>query len=185
VTLLSILANQSIAVPLAGTFPAVELRYVLNECQASILFSGSQKDSHEVLKACEDELVAKELGIVAVEGFAEKSEPSSSVKENVKWEDAMEAEGGIMLFTSGTTNRPVWQVLPLEPDLFYLLLFSERRPALSTYPNCSISISPPCLEVYVEGSLTPYSATPSHSRNSQCFIGTTFCWRKRRVYGYL
>ncbi|KAH0543113.1 hypothetical protein FGG08_002539 [Glutinoglossum americanum] len=105
VTLLSILANQSIAVPLAATFPATELRHLLDECQASTLLLRSQKDSHEVLKACEDGLASERLEIVSVEDFAEKSQSSPGLKD-IKWKDAAEAEGGIMLFTSGTTSRP-------------------------------------------------------------------------------
>lgn len=106
VTLLSILANQSIAVPLAATFPAAELRYLLSECQASVFLFKPQNDSHDVLKALKEELVTMEIGAVPIRGFSEKSEANPIVKE-LQWEDMTEAEGGIMLFTSGTTSRPV------------------------------------------------------------------------------
>ncbi|KAI9768738.1 MAG: hypothetical protein M1840_004733 [Geoglossum simile] len=98
VTLLSILANQSIAVPLSATFPVTELRYLLHKCQASIFL-------------CEEGLAPKGLDTVSVESFIEKSE-GSPVVNDVKWDDATKIEGGLMLFTSGTTSRPKGVLLP-------------------------------------------------------------------------
>ncbi|KAH0566036.1 hypothetical protein GP486_000557 [Trichoglossum hirsutum] len=111
VTLLSILANQSIAVPLAATLPVVELRYLLSKCQASMLLLKPQDDSRDVLMALKEELVTREIGGVPVEGFHEKSEANFTLKD-LQWEDMAEAEGGIMLFTSGTTSRPKGVLLP-------------------------------------------------------------------------
>jgi malonyl-CoA/methylmalonyl-CoA synthetase len=93
VTLLSILANQSIAVPLSATFPVTELRYLLDKCQASMLL-------------CEEGLAPKGLDTVPVESYTEKSKGNPTVSD-VKWDDAAKTKGGIMLFTSGTTSRPV------------------------------------------------------------------------------
>ena len=55
---------------------------------------------------CDESFVKMGLEAVPVESFARKSEASTN-DTNMRWEDAAEAGGGIMLFTSGTTSRPV------------------------------------------------------------------------------
>lgn len=99
-TLLSILASHSIAVPLSPAFPASELQYIIDHCQASLLLS-SQKfigKAEEVLNSITEtkpKLVKlqKELG--------------GAGHTNVSLEGPEDGLGGMMLYTSGTTNRPV------------------------------------------------------------------------------
>ncbi|KAK4993747.1 hypothetical protein LTR66_005937 [Elasticomyces elasticus] len=101
VTLLSILAASGIAVPLAPGFPAGELRYILDHSQARLLLS-SQKFSakaEEVLK----EGLENTPKSLRVRKILEGKSGGDVKLEEVKAEDE---KGGMMLYTSGTTNRP-------------------------------------------------------------------------------
>jgi len=101
VTLLSIFANNSIAVPLCTTFPNHELRYIIDQSQALMLLS-SEKFREKALDVTKEDLQNKP--IVAVEKITEGKKSSENITlEEVKSDD----EGGMMLYTSGTTSRPV------------------------------------------------------------------------------
>ncbi|KAG4031502.1 hypothetical protein MFRU_009g02730 [Monilinia fructicola] len=105
VTLLSIFGTQSIAVPLSPAFPAHELQYILDQSGASMLLSSSKFESKAqevmgtVLEAkpkhvkLEKKLENLNYGKVTLEGLSE-------------------GQGGMMLYTSGTTNRPKGVLLP-------------------------------------------------------------------------
>jgi malonyl-CoA/methylmalonyl-CoA synthetase len=104
VTLLSILGTKSIAVPLSSGFPASELRYILDNSEALVLLSSAkfQSKAQEVIK--ED---LKEKPIV---GNIEKRHNGGSSDKHITLEDVGDHDGGMMLYTSGTTNRPVRSV---------------------------------------------------------------------------
>jgi malonyl-CoA/methylmalonyl-CoA synthetase len=100
VTLLSIIGAHSIALPLSPAFPAHELQYIMDHSQASMLLSSSkfENKSQEVLKAGLEgspKVVQLEKKI----GGADHSE--------IALEGPSEGDGGMMLYTSGTTSRPV------------------------------------------------------------------------------
>lgn len=100
VTLLAILAARSIAVPLSPAFPAPELQYILNHSEASLLLSSAKftAKAHEVLAT---ELTAKPTHLELTKHFP------GAAHEQVTLDGTDPAEGGLMLYTSGTTNRPV------------------------------------------------------------------------------
>ncbi|KAK4508085.1 hypothetical protein PRZ48_001823 [Zasmidium cellare] len=108
VTLLACLASNAIAVPLAPSFPASELRYILNHSQTLALLHSSKfaKVAQEVLK---DGLEQQPIS-VALEKIKDQSQASSTPVE-LKGEIEA-AEGGMMLYTSGTTARPKGVLLP-------------------------------------------------------------------------
>lgn len=101
VTLLSVLANNAIALPLAASFPANELRYFLNNSRASIFLTS---DKH--LDQAED--VVKD-GLETPPSFIKVTKILAGSKsvETVTLEDPPADKGGMMLYTSGTTSRPV------------------------------------------------------------------------------
>ncbi|KAI9726932.1 MAG: hypothetical protein M1828_000280 [Chrysothrix sp. TS-e1954] len=110
VTFLSILANHALALPLAGSFPAPELRYIMNHSQASLLLASAKmwEKAQDVLKEETETDTKPRLGKV------EKILRSSTGDEHVVFEDVGTAEkenGGLMLYTSGTTSRPKGVVL--------------------------------------------------------------------------
>ena len=137
--MLSIMANHAVALPLAGSFPPGELAYILNQSQAIALLSSSkmQDKAEETLK---EELDAKPMS-----GKVEKITESSDVKD-VTLQDVKEDDdkGGLMLYTSGTTSRPVR--ISSIPKLAHSLAskfasnihYEHRKASFSTPP-----ISPP------------------------------------------
>ncbi|KAI1036425.1 hypothetical protein LB503_003369 [Fusarium chuoi] len=106
VTLLAILACNAIAVPLAPSFPAPELRYIINNSEALVLISSARY----VSKA--EEVLADGLDSIPLFYQLYGTRNVSTVEEEVKLRDfSDEPRGGMMLFTSGTTARPKGVVL--------------------------------------------------------------------------
>ncbi|KAI1413225.1 acetyl-CoA synthetase-like protein [Hypoxylon sp. FL1857] len=113
VTYLAILAAHAIALPLSPPFPAPELQYILSHSQAILLLHSPKYASKvdEVLTTPSKELdvtpnptpveLPKRLGAI------------SETFESVELVEDSDAEGaGMMLYTSGTTNRPKGVLLP-------------------------------------------------------------------------
>ena len=100
-TLLSIIGSNGIAVPLSSGFPATELRYILQNSEALMLLSSTkfQSKAEEVVK----EGLEQPLKLQIVE----KRLASRNATERVQLDDPKGVEGGMMLYTSGTTSRPV------------------------------------------------------------------------------
>jgi malonyl-CoA/methylmalonyl-CoA synthetase len=101
VTLLAILATNAIAVPLSPAFPSGELRYILDQSGALMLATSSKFAT----KA--DDVLNGELEKKPILSRWEKIIKETKIKEEVVLEDMKEDKGGMMLYTSGTTNRPV------------------------------------------------------------------------------
>jgi len=100
VTLLSIFANHAIAVPLCTTHPNHELRYVVDNSEAMVLLA-SDKFREKALDVVREEVVRKPIVTV------EKIEEGKKSGESITLEDPRSDDGGMMLYTSGTTSRPV------------------------------------------------------------------------------
>jgi malonyl-CoA/methylmalonyl-CoA synthetase len=107
VTLLAILAAHAVAVPLSPTFPAHELRYIINQSEALMLVSSPkfQDQANNVLAEgidgspihyCQDKIM---LG---------------KTDDCVTLADLASQHGGMMLYTSGTTSRPKGVLLPQQ-----------------------------------------------------------------------
>lgn len=119
-TLLSILGAHSIALPLSPAFPAHELQYILDQSQASMLLSSAKFESkaQEVMKEGL-ELKPKHIQLHKLIG--------GQGHEKVALEGPKDGEGGMMLYTSGTTNRPV--SVQCIKNVRSTKKFSERSPA--------------------------------------------------------
>ncbi|KAK4894568.1 hypothetical protein LTR27_007209 [Elasticomyces elasticus] len=107
VTLLSCLASNAIAVPLAPSFPPSELRYILNHSEALALLSSSKFSSlaQEVTK----EGLDQQPHSIAIEKRTHGASSDSPIELSGS---SHHAEGGMMLYTSGTTARPKGVLLP-------------------------------------------------------------------------
>jgi malonyl-CoA/methylmalonyl-CoA synthetase len=101
VSLLSVLACNSVAVPLSAAFPASELRYILDNSGSTTLLAS------EKFRTKADEVIATgldhEVNILNVP----KRTKGDSTGLSIQLEERSVASGGIMLYTSGTTSRPV------------------------------------------------------------------------------
>lgn len=100
-TLLSILASDAIALPLSPSFPPSELKYILDNSEALALLATEKYKSkaQQVL----------DTGLLKEPFFAihEKVKAGVSLTEPVDFHDIRDGKGGLMLYTSGTTDRPV------------------------------------------------------------------------------
>ncbi|PNY28001.1 Acyl-CoA synthetase family member 3, mitochondrial [Tolypocladium capitatum] len=105
VTLLAAMAARSIAVPLSPAFPAPELQYILNHSEASLLVSSPKFTSRA------EEVLAMELTLQPTHLELAKH-VSGQERRHVTLEGTDPAGAGLMLYTSGTTNRPKGVLLP-------------------------------------------------------------------------
>ena len=118
--LLSCLAAHSIALPLSPAFPANELKYILDQSQAAILISSTkfEKKAEEVLK----QKLEKPPRHIKL-----KKNPEDGAHTSVNLEGSEEGEGGMMLYTSGTTNRPVRFLSGAQIQSKFALIFNAER----------------------------------------------------------
>ncbi|GAB0136996.1 hypothetical protein EsDP_00005279 [Epichloe bromicola] len=107
VTFLAILAARSIAVPMSPAFPAPELQYILDHSEASLLVSSSKfaSKAHEVLTT---ELRARPLHLKLPKHVGSQG----GTRDAVTLEGSDPGRAGLMLYTSGTTNRPKGVLIP-------------------------------------------------------------------------
>ncbi|KAJ4297024.1 hypothetical protein N0V88_003940 [Collariella sp. IMI 366227] len=105
VTLLAILAAKSIAVPMSPAFPAPELQYILNHSEALMLLSSSKlaPKAQDVLKTKLD----VEPAYLQLDKFQ-----GGSTHDKISLDETGPGAAGMMLYTSGTTNRPKGVLLP-------------------------------------------------------------------------
>ena len=105
VMMLAIFASDAIALPLSPAFPVAELKYILDNSQAKMLLA-TQKYANKGL-----EIVDKGLEHDPVFSIRRKLTEGASSSEAVSLQDLKQpSSGGLMLYTSGTTNRPVGSV---------------------------------------------------------------------------
>ncbi|KAL8389034.1 hypothetical protein RB595_008842 [Gaeumannomyces hyphopodioides] len=109
VTLLAILASNAIAIPLAPSFPAPELRYIIDLSQALILVSSS-KHAAQAKDVLAEGLATKPLYWQLDETVRGPAEHGATTLCDF---NTAGPGGGMMLFTSGTTARPKGVVLSL------------------------------------------------------------------------
>ncbi|KAL1842522.1 hypothetical protein VTJ49DRAFT_4998 [Mycothermus thermophilus] len=111
VTWLAILASKAIAVPLSPAFPAPELQYILNHSQALMLLS-SDKFTPKAEEVLRTELEVDPLHVRLEKFQGSGSAARSGAPEKVTLEETGSGSAGMMLYTSGTTNRPKGVLLP-------------------------------------------------------------------------
>ncbi|KAH7313465.1 hypothetical protein B0I35DRAFT_451983 [Stachybotrys elegans] len=106
VTLLAAVAARAIAVPLSPAFPASELQYILNQSEASLLVS-SAKFASKATQVLATDLTSSPIHLELPKHMGDDGPPGP-----VHLDDANPGGAGMMLYTSGTTNRPKGVLLP-------------------------------------------------------------------------
>ncbi|EFQ86618.1 hypothetical protein CFE70_008973 [Pyrenophora teres f. teres 0-1] len=107
VTLLSILAAHAIAVPLSPAFPAHELRYIIDQSESLMLLSSEKFQSQA-------DLVLSEGMETKPINYKQEKIMMGKTDDYVTLEEPTSDKGGMMLYTSGTTNRPKGVLLPQD-----------------------------------------------------------------------
>jgi malonyl-CoA/methylmalonyl-CoA synthetase len=107
VTLLSILAAHAVAVPLSPTFPAHELRYIIDQSESLMLLSS------EMFQSKADEVLKEGMETSPI-NYKQEKIMMGKTDDYVTLEDPTSDQGGMMLYTSGTTSRPKGVLLPLD-----------------------------------------------------------------------
>ncbi|EEA25919.1 hypothetical protein TMatcc_005831 [Talaromyces marneffei ATCC 18224] len=109
VNLFSILASDAIAVPVLPTLPYLEAKYILDNADAKMLVLADTADKARKMAdwfVGGDDLIVDVRERVPRRGHCE-------VSSQVDFPNVHDAKGGLMLYTSGTTNRPKGVFLPL------------------------------------------------------------------------
>lgn len=100
VTLLAIFAIDAIALPLSPAFPVGELQYIMDNSGARFL-TATEKYAEKA-----DQVIKAGLNREPVLDIRSKILSGAS-PEPFQLESLKQSSGGMMLYTSGTTNRPV------------------------------------------------------------------------------
>jgi malonyl-CoA/methylmalonyl-CoA synthetase len=101
VTLLSVFSSNAIAVPLSPSFPANELKYILDNSETFMLLASTK------FHAKAEEVVKGEPNQSLILGEVEKRLGGNTSADTVELRDVADNQAGMMLYTSGTTSRPV------------------------------------------------------------------------------
>ena len=99
---LAILAHEAVAVPLSHSFPENELRYLLQNSESKLLLSTSRhaRKAQEVLKEG-----TQHKPVLSITNEVERR--SMANDDTIELKGVSSGLGGLMLYTSGTTSRPV------------------------------------------------------------------------------
>ena len=142
---------------MSSSFPAIELRYILENSEATALLSSRkfQEKAEETLKEGLDHIAKKPLLSIL-----EKRRHGSGHDE-VQLVSLPMKKGGMMLYTSGTTSRPVCDYIS-QSDLV-LTNIAERRTPPRKSPHRAGPITPESLGIHNPGPFTPRPSIASHS----------------------
>lgn len=172
VTLLSILGAHSIALPLSPAFPAHELQYILDQSQASMLLSSAKFESkaQEVMREGL-EVKPKHIKLDKLMG--------AHAQEKVVLEGAKDGEGGMMLYTSGTTNRPV-SVKSIH-NIQLAHSFSERSPTTPISNDSTSPVPHRSMDLLSVRSPPPRPPTTPYPRDHKRYLCAPLCRILNRV----
>lgn len=113
-TLLAIFASDAIALPLSPSFPTGELKYILDNSKAKMLLT-TEKYADKGMELLREGLEREPLFAIR-----NKLTEGASSGESVALHDLKQpSSGGMMLYTSGTTNRPVGPIPSLRRRNYY------------------------------------------------------------------
>ena len=176
VILLSILSAGGIAVPLSPASPVGELKYILEDSQAKTLIATEKyaQKARDVLSAVDWKPELK------IRGKTESRVGSMLDIEtgDIRYPTVEVTGGGLMLYTSGTTSRPVCMYLVLCGRLTRI----ERRVAVSDSPHRAGEVTGQSMGVFIFGLRPPSPPAASYSRDGQCAVSPAASRVMHRVH---
>lgn len=179
VTLLSILASNAIALPVAPGFPVGELRYILNHAEA-LMFISSARFADKAA-----EVLQEGLDHQPISSRAEKIAEGRTTEEQVTLEEVGDTvdKGGMMLYTSGTTSRPVCSRVDYG---FYGERIANQVIERSSSPTdgarSADAVSPSGMALLDQRSLPARPPIASHPRYRECATHAPVGWKYNRIY---
>lgn len=172
-TLLSILGSNSIAVPLSASFPATELRYILNNSDALMLLSSDKFQSKS------DEVLKEGLDKKPISSTIDKKIEGNQSGESIQLEETSDDQSGLMLYTSGTTSRPVSNLLMLT--LYGPNKITERCRSSRIRPYRPKPITPASMELHTKRPSPPRPSSSPHPWHNQRSPDTSLCRLHHRI----
>lgn len=172
VMLLSILSADAVALPLSPAFPTSELKYVLDNSEAVMLLATEtcSLKAREVLNS--DLLNSLSCDIRSDLG----NEPVTNTATELEDVDENHLQGGVILYTSGTTSRPVSPFTRLSFNLLQYGCMSNRVIERSSDPpisnNYASKITYKSMELHTKRSSSPSSTFTPHPWNCQHLTNT-------------
>lgn len=137
--LLSILVSNAIALPLSPSFPTGELKYIMDNSRAKVLLSTERFENKAT------QIVEAGLEREPRVDVMKKILKGGSVS-NIEFEHLKDQAGGMMLYTSGTTSRPVCSLAHCLIRVIKLTSV-ERCIDIAVCPHSSSSVTIGSLEV--------------------------------------
>lgn len=165
VTLLAIFASNAIALPLSPAFPVGELQYILDNAQAKVLLS-TEKYADKAGQILSSGL--KQEPIFDILRKIQKGAGTESVKLDSS--SSSHSSGGMMLYTSGTTNRPVRTTLPGILKYTHKTIsnyITERSPNPRIGPGRTSLLPPTSMELLTKRPPPPLTPPPPHPRRGK------------------
>lgn len=121
--MLSIFASNAIALPLSPAFPTSELQYIMDNSSAKVLLS-TEKYAEKA-----DQILVSGLAREPIFDVRAKLSTGADASESLplELESPSQTVSGMMLYTSGTTNRPVrWPSALLQKCAATNAVITER-----------------------------------------------------------
>ena len=99
------ISSNSIALPLSSSFPVSELRYILDNSEAFMLLTSAK------FRSKADDVIKEGLEKTPILSQLQKHLGGNTAGDKVQLPDHKNDLAGMMLYTSGTTSRPVRSIL--------------------------------------------------------------------------
>lgn len=150
-------ANRAVPVSIYSTSSAEQVVYIVNDCSASILFVGDDKQYSIAMKAMEQCPSLKHIVVYdpsAVTGMSDRAISFSRLMElgleardkakpvvNARIKSASASDIATIIYTSGTTGEPKGAVLP-HSSFDTALVFNRRRLTMLSDSDTSLCFLP-------------------------------------------
>jgi len=169
--MLSIFASNAIALPLSPAFPTSELQYIMDNSSAKILLA-TEKYAEKA-----DQILVSGLDREPIFDVRSKLRTGANESIQVQLEQPSDSISGMMLYTSGTTNRPV-SLISTAFDVYMRWIWHilERSSYPRLCPRSTSKIPLASMEVLTRGPITASPPPAPYPWCCECNRGSCLCW---------